>query len=311
MTIRLTYFAQRIGLRIATAALAGLGTLGAFAAEPPMKLEFKKPIVVGAIKPLEAKPAEVKPLDLAKINPKLVLPGKKVAPVAPKQGIPKDLLPKDLVQKLQPKKPGFPKDLVPKDKVIGLNPPAKFPGPKDLGAKPNPKFPGPGDDKPGDLAPNDEQGGGGGGGGGGNGGNGGNNNDPDWLEWLAWLAWINAGQHHNHDHFGDLQPPVIIVPEAPPVVIPQPQQPQAQRFEVPIGADLPLGGANFGPLEGYAILQIGDLSVSLETPAWQVGAIVVRLPKLSLLSAANADLHLYDADGQYLTTVLLRLTPAQ
>lgn len=291
-------------------------TLGAaLAADPPVRLKLKKPIVVAEIKPLEVKPAQpkpaaLKPVDLAKLNPKPVLPGKKVAPVPPKKVFPKDLLPQDLGQKLQPKKQMLPQDLAPADKGVAIKPPAKFPGPQDLGAKPNPKFPGPGDGKPGDLAPNGNDGGNGGNGNGGN-GNGGNNNDPEWLEWLAWLAWINSGHHHNHDHFDDLAPPVVIVPEVPPIVVPQPQQLEAQRFSVPMGSDLPLGGANFGSVEGYAILQVGDMAITLETPSWQAGAIVVRLPKLNLLAAANADLHLYDAQGQYLTTVLLKLTPTQ
>jgi len=313
MTIRSIQLPQRIWLKFATAVLAGLGiAAGASAAEPAVPLVLKKPLVVEPVKPIEAQP-----IDLKKINPKLVLPGKQVKPVEPKQVLPKDLLPKDLVQKLQPKKPGLQKDLLPKDIVFNPQPKKKPAGPKDLVAKPNPQFPGPGNDKPGDLKPNDNDNGGNGNGGNGNGDNGnggnGNNNDPNWLEWLAWLAWLKQqGNHNHHDvYVDDLQPPLIIVPGAPQIVVPLPQQEQAKRFEVPIGADLPLGGANFGVQTGYAILQMGDLTVSLETPAWQADAIAVRLPELKLLSAANADLHLYDVEGQYLTTVLLKLTPSE
>jgi len=309
MTIQSLQHRQRMWLKFVTAVLAGLGLVGAASAvEPAVSLQLKKPLVVEPVKPIE-----IKPLDLKKVNPKLVLSGKQVKPVEPKQVLPKDMLPKDLVQKLQPKKPGLPKDLLPKDIVFNPQPKKKPAGPKDLVAKPNPKFPGPGDGKPGDLKPNEEDNGNGGNGGNGNGGNGnGDNNDPNWLEWLAWLAWLKQQGHHHHDvYVDDLQPPVIIVPGVPQIVVPLPQQEQAKRFEVPIGADLPLGGANFGVQTGYAILQMGDLTVSLETPAWQADAIVVRLPELKLLSAANADLHLYDVEGQYLTTILLKLTPSE
>jgi hypothetical protein len=308
MTIRSNQSPQRIWLKFATAVLAGLGIAGSVsAAEPVVPHHVKKPVVLEPTKPID-----IKPLDLKKVNPKLVLPGKQVKPADPNAVNPKDFLPQDLVQKLQPKKPGLPKELMPKDLGFKPAPKAKPAGPKDLVAKPTPKFPGPGDKKPGDLKPLDEDDGNGGNGNGGNGNNNGNNNDPNWLQWLAYLAWLNQqGHNHHHDHYDDLQPPVIIVPEAPQIVVPLPDQQQAKRFEVPMGADLPLGGANFGMQTGYAILQMGDLTVSLETPAWAASSIVVRLPELKLLSAANADLHLYDVEGEYLTTVALKLTPAQ
>lgn len=295
------------------------------AAEPAAQFRPRKAPVTPV--DLQVAPQEVAPQNGEKVSPKTVLPGKlklpqvgqqpQVKPVFPKDALPKDLvqklkpmkpgLSKDLVAEVPPKKPGFPQDLAPMPK------PKKPWNPDKLAPKPKDQIPGPDDklppqDQPGpqdeEQPENNDQGNGGG-------NENANNNNDDWKEWLYWLAWIG---HKNHNHgpiYGDPQPPVIIMPQVPQIVVPLPQQPVVKRFAVPMGSDLPLGGVHFGEETGHAILQVGEMFVALGTPEWTNDAVVVRLPSLGLLAAANADLHLYDAEGNLFSTVPLKLTPAE
>jgi hypothetical protein len=311
---------RKFQTRLASLALAMGMTLVAghavSAAEPAAQFRPRKA-------PATPVDLQVAPQEGEKASPKVALPGKLKLPQAGQQpqikpGLPKDLvqklkpmkpgLPKDLVAEVQPKKPGFPMDLAPMPK------PKKPWNPDKLAPKPKDQFPGPDDklppqDNPG---PQDEEQPDNNGQGNGNGN--GNNHNDDWKEWLYWLAWIGHNNHNHHNHgpiYGDPQPPVIIVPQVPQIAVPLPQQPVVKRFTAPMGSDLPLGGVNFGEETGHAILQVGELFVALSAPEWTKDAIVVRLPALGLLAAANADLHMYDAEGNLLSTVPLKLTPAE
>jgi hypothetical protein len=298
---------------LAISLLAGVTVV---AAEPAAQFRPRKPAVTPDLQ-VASQPA-------AEAAPKVVLPGKlKVPQGGQPQQQPKFVLPKDLAQKLKPAKPASPKDLVadlkpmkpgfPKD-IAPLPKPPKPWNPDKIAPKPKDQFPGPDDKAPpqDNPGPQDEEQPEENGQGNGNGnGNGQNGNNQEWKEWLYWLAWLGHNHHNHGPVFVEPELPVIIVPQVPQIVVPLPQQPAIKRYEVAIGSDLPLGGVNFGPETGHAILQVGELVVALTTPDWTVETIVVRLPELGLLGSANADLHLYNANGDLLSTVPLKLMPAE
>jgi hypothetical protein len=79
------------------------------------------------------------------------------------------------------------------------------------------------------------------------------------------------------------------------------------RTKVAVGSTLLVDGQTFGDKTGVARLHVSGLALPVEVIEWANSAVKIRLPKVELTSAANADIEVLRADGSLASKTAVEL----